>query len=452
MRYTAAVQRVLPGFSRMRNSRSNEKDIDAMRQTQVLFVCTGNAGRSQIAEALFARLIGNGAGVASAGVAPWDKVHPVAASLLKERGIDIGARRPRHVASLRDQTFDIVVTIGDQALKKTPELHGNPRRIHWDIPDPADADTAGPAAQSAAFRAAVAAIEERLEKLVALTGSGLHATKLHLATGISTICVITGNDRLAFDPAIHMPMLAAAGFKSIELGCFFGSAHFPWDQPDRVKEIAHIASDAGISINSIHAPGNTVTVADPRERRQMVDLTRAFADLAVQLGARIVVIHNGLPSGTERHAGEAALQETLAELEQHVLHMPCVYGWENEGYGLTAAEHLQWIRKFNPAAIAFVLDVGHAHIHNNMETYLRQSGLRLAGLHLHDNNGKADEHLIPGMGTIAWSDCIKGIVETGYVGPLTIEAFDFKRAMDLPAYLRDARKACDRLIELAAGV
>ena len=140
------------------------------REKRVLFVCTGNAGRSQIAEALLARVAVRDAVVYSAGVAPWDHLHPVAVRLLQERGIDTAGRRPKHVREFTEASLDWVVTIGDRALAETPRFKCNPVFIHWDISDPADAGGTG--REEAAFRRTLAMIEERLPDLCDLIRNG----------------------------------------------------------------------------------------------------------------------------------------------------------------------------------------------------------------------------------------------------------------------------------------
>jgi len=92
------------------------------REKRVLFVCTGNAGRSQIAEALFTRAAVRDVIACSAGVAPWDHLHPVAVRLLQERGIATEGRRPKHVREFAEAPLDWVVTIGDRALAETPRF------------------------------------------------------------------------------------------------------------------------------------------------------------------------------------------------------------------------------------------------------------------------------------------------------------------------------------------
>lgn len=133
---------------------------------RVLFVCTGNAGRSQIADALFARMTDHDAVVCSAGVEPWANLHPVAVRLLRECGIDISGRHPRHVREFMKIHLDYVVTIGDRALAETPRFKCNPVLLHWEISDPADADGTG--REEEVFRTTLAMIEERLPGLAAL--------------------------------------------------------------------------------------------------------------------------------------------------------------------------------------------------------------------------------------------------------------------------------------------
>ena len=167
----------------------------SVKQPRVLFVCAGNAGRSQMAQALFSRMAGERVIVKSAGVAPWDHLHPVAVRLITERGLTMQGRCPKHVAGMTHEQFDFVVTLGDNARDETPDLPGNPRRIHWDIADPADAD--GTPRQETVFRQTLALIEERLPGLLDMIRGCETARQLHLEPGIST-CFVRPN---RFDPA-----------------------------------------------------------------------------------------------------------------------------------------------------------------------------------------------------------------------------------------------------------
>ena len=108
--------------------------------------------------------------VCSAGVAPWAHLHPVAVQLLQERGIATAECHPKHVREFLETPLDWVVTIGDRALAETPRFKCNPVFVHWDIPDPADADGTGQ--EEAAFRRTFTMIAERLPGLCDLVRNG----------------------------------------------------------------------------------------------------------------------------------------------------------------------------------------------------------------------------------------------------------------------------------------
>ena len=147
-----------------------ERVVVDKKKTAILFVCTGNAGRSQIAQVLFSAMGGDGVTVSSAGVDPWPHIHPVAKLLLEERGIDTSVLYPKHVTTFEDAPLDWVITIGDRAGNETPRIGRNPTRIHWDIADPADADGTGKERET--FQAAWSLIEDRLPGLLEVVERG----------------------------------------------------------------------------------------------------------------------------------------------------------------------------------------------------------------------------------------------------------------------------------------
>jgi ArsR family transcriptional regulator, arsenate/arsenite/antimonite-responsive transcriptional repressor / arsenate reductase (thioredoxin) len=126
---------------------------------RVLFLCTGNSARSQMAEALARRLSGGAIAAASAGSHP-KPLHPDAVRVMAERGIDLSARRSKHLSEVADRRFDYVITLCDRVREVCPELEGAPVRIHWSIPDPArDGDPS-------AFERTAAELERRIGFLI----------------------------------------------------------------------------------------------------------------------------------------------------------------------------------------------------------------------------------------------------------------------------------------------
>src|SRR4051794_9727521 len=105
---------------------------------RVLFLCTGNSARSQIAEALASRLSAGVVEAVSAGSHP-KPLHPDAVRVMRRRGIDLSGRRSKHVSEFSDHRFDYVITLCDRVREVCPEFTGAPVTMHWSIPDPARA-------------------------------------------------------------------------------------------------------------------------------------------------------------------------------------------------------------------------------------------------------------------------------------------------------------------------
>lgn len=140
-------------------------DAPACDPVTVLFVCTGNAGRSQLAEAFCVSRAPGGLIPLSAGVQPWRALHPMTVRILADRGIDHSALYPKAVDTFLGRHIDMVVTIGDPARAELPQhFLDTARHIHWDIADPADAD--GTDASEPTFRRAAQDIELRVRHLI----------------------------------------------------------------------------------------------------------------------------------------------------------------------------------------------------------------------------------------------------------------------------------------------
>ncbi len=108
-----------------------------MTKTRVLFLCTHNSARSQMAEGLLRALAGERFEVASAGHKPTE-VHPLAIAAMREIGIDISRQHAKNVTELLGQTFDYVVTLcGDDAPGSCPFFPGGKNYIHAPFSDPA---------------------------------------------------------------------------------------------------------------------------------------------------------------------------------------------------------------------------------------------------------------------------------------------------------------------------
>lgn len=105
---------------------------------RVLFLCTGNSCRSQMAEGLLRHADGEHFEVESAGTHPAG-VNPLAIEVMAEAGMDISAHRSKSVTEMEGRTFDYVITVCDHARASCPVFPGSARKLHWNIPDPGSA-------------------------------------------------------------------------------------------------------------------------------------------------------------------------------------------------------------------------------------------------------------------------------------------------------------------------
>lgn len=129
--------------------------------SRVLFLCTGNSARSQMAEALARVRSGGLVDARSAGTKP-KPLHPEAVRVMRERyDIDLSGHRPKHLDELAGEAFDHVITLCDRVREACPAFPGHPETAHWSTPDPSASDDPG------AFEEAAAELSVRVGFLLA---------------------------------------------------------------------------------------------------------------------------------------------------------------------------------------------------------------------------------------------------------------------------------------------
>ena len=134
--------------------------------SRVLFICTGNSSRSQMAEGWLRHLGGSGVVAASAGTVP-SPLHPLAVAAMAEHGVDISGHNVKHVDVFAGRSFDRAITLCDRAREACPEPPGARVVAHWSVPNPAEAHPA----DLDAFRATASEVHMRVRFLLPLLGS-----------------------------------------------------------------------------------------------------------------------------------------------------------------------------------------------------------------------------------------------------------------------------------------
>ena len=138
-----------------------ELDPNSGAKKRVLFLCTHNSARSQMAEGLLRQLGGDRFEAYSAGTEAT-RVRPFAIKAMQELGIDITGQQSKTLERYLDQAFDKVITVCDLANEVCPVFFGARERLHWSFPDPSQA-TGSEDDQLAVYREVRDAIKARIE-------------------------------------------------------------------------------------------------------------------------------------------------------------------------------------------------------------------------------------------------------------------------------------------------
>jgi len=128
--------------------------------TRVLFLCTHNSARSQMAEGFLRAMAGDRFEAGSAGIEKTS-VNPLAIRAMAERGIDLGGHTSKVYADVASEGWDYLITVCDDANERCPWVPGSVKRLHWSFPDPSRA-TGTEEERLAVFRRVRDQIQERL--------------------------------------------------------------------------------------------------------------------------------------------------------------------------------------------------------------------------------------------------------------------------------------------------
>jgi ArsR family transcriptional regulator, arsenate/arsenite/antimonite-responsive transcriptional repressor / arsenate reductase (thioredoxin) len=146
-------------------------DGDGPPAATILFLCTGNSARSQMAEALMRDRSGGAVQAYSAGSHP-KPLHPNAVRVMHdEHGVDMSEHESKHLSVFADQHFDWVISLCDKVREVCPAFPDDPETIHWSIADPAAGQTDDEASYPA-FQLLAAELETRIEFLLAVLTNG----------------------------------------------------------------------------------------------------------------------------------------------------------------------------------------------------------------------------------------------------------------------------------------
>jgi len=135
-----------------------------MKKLRVLFVCTGNRARSQMAEGFLRNCAGHRFEVYSAGTKPKG-LSPITVEVMHEVGIDVSEHRSKSVEEFVSEDFDYVITVCDVARAACPRFDCSKHQLHWSVTDPAELEASG-VVSIEAFRDARDQLRSRIEDFI----------------------------------------------------------------------------------------------------------------------------------------------------------------------------------------------------------------------------------------------------------------------------------------------
>jgi sugar phosphate isomerase/epimerase len=258
----------------------------------------------------------------------------------------------------------------------------------------------------------------------------------------------------------HLVEIAAHGFDCVEL--FATRTHFDYHDGAAVRALAEWLEDSRLVLKSVHAPihaslingiwGETFSNAVPAESERQRAVNEAQAALAVALTIpyRHLVVHLGVPDTAKggradnvRDAARRSLQ-SIFEMADKVGVKVAIEVIPNS---LSNPETLVSLieNDLDGADVGICMDVGHAFIMGDLGDAIETAAEYVVTTHLHDNNGKADDHLAPGQGKIDWPAALVSLQKIGYEG---VWMFEVANTTTPKEVLAKAAKARERFEEL----
>jgi sugar phosphate isomerase/epimerase len=215
--------------------------------------------------------------------------------------------------------------------------------------------------------------------------------------------------------------IARHGIRAVEIFC--ARAHFNYQSPDTVREIASTLRDHNLALHALHSPPERdfnpmhessapLSISDPERVRRLeaVDEIKRALDVAEYMPFRYLVQHIG---GSREAADGRRFDAAFSSLEHlHIFakERGVTLALENTPGELATPEHLrQFIIDTRLTDLRLCFDIGHAHIGDGVLASLEPMREFLATSHIHDNHGLKDEHLLPYEGTIEWKSALPAL-------------------------------------------
>ncbi|HWW87850.1 MAG TPA: sugar phosphate isomerase/epimerase family protein [Vicinamibacterales bacterium] len=234
----------------------------------------------------------------------------------------------------------------------------------------------------------------------------------------------------------HLLEIAAHGFEVIEV--FATRTHFDYHNPAAVADLQQWLAEAGLELYSIHAPigesfiggrwSGMLSIAsrDGEARGRAVEEAKQALTIARRIPAKVLVAHVGCARGLQV-AGDgdsrSAAKRSVEEIQESARPLDVRIALEVIPNVLSRAGSLVHFveEDLDGADVGICLDLGHAHLDGDLVEAMELVSEHLLAVDVHDNRGRADDHLVPLEGTIDWPAAMTTMQKVGYEGALMFE-------------------------------
>ena len=232
----------------------------------------------------------------------------------------------------------------------------------------------------------------------------------------------------------HVFEIAAHGFETVEV--FAAQTHLDYHNPSVVADLQQWLAEAGLELHGVHAPVSdpagsrpgefmSIASAEPKARAQaMAEVERAL-QVARRIPMKVFVVHLGWPrthkafGGSNRDAARRSVEELLAmaaPLGVRVAIEVIPNDLSRPGSLVHFSEE-----DLDTGEVGICLDFGHAHLEGDLVDAIEVVSGHLVSVHVHDNHGRADDHLMPYDGSIDWAAALTALQKVGYEGAMIFE-------------------------------
>jgi sugar phosphate isomerase/epimerase len=272
--------------------------------------------------------------------------------------------------------------------------------------------------------------------------------------GISTH--LFHDQRLSRD---HLAQIAAHGFEAVEV--FATRTHFDYHDVSAIAELGTWLKETGLALHGIHAPitdrlspgdkwGDVISngVSDSAKRQAAVKEAAAALQIARHVPADVFVVHLGTPTVQGGENSRAAAFRSAEEICALAEPIGIRVALEVIPNPLSDAQSLVTMleRDLEAPNAGICLDFGHAFLMGDVADAIETVAEHLITTHVHDNNGKIDDHLVPFEGRINWNVALMTMQKVGYDGTYLMELANTGSPADILKKAQAARGRFEKLL------